>query len=904
MTTSNPRSPRRLLGCVLALAAWLAAPASRAAGLPEPATIIYGKIIRTDAARPSLLTEGQLNWTIRRADGVEVQLQAALAAFNNREYSYRLNVPHAALSSGLAAVAGSVPLGLVEQPALHARITVNGRPAAIVGDLGAVFNVSQVRRAATHRLDLMVSLEAPDTDGNGLPDWWENLHTQSNPNADPDGDGWNNLAEFLNGTDPAQDNRVPSLETKEAQAYADATSVIRLRAVDSDSAAANLRYTLEVPPVGTLLLRNAYEAGLGLPGVPSNPDLTLGAGATFTQADVDQGRLVYVPAPGSQAGETARFEVSLRDEDPAHAAFRSAVTVHVFRPSVALTAGQVAQVLPGLPGQLPAVAGLPAEEHALTANYLMGREQGFLLTDVRRDLAGARVSQPSSGQSAADYAQYSARYGADRRHLIVGGPGADRLEGGMEADVLIGNGGRDVLRGHGGADVFLFVNPAGGGSVIEDFSLTEQDVVDVGRLLAGSSTYLADYVRVTTDGVDSFLGISANGTRGAYADYVVTIRGTAFAQTDLYALVEAGRLRAGDKGLIPLVTIAAAQPVASETGPQAGQFVIRRGGDNRAEVQINLTLSGSAQNGVDYRLVSTPVRIPAGQSSVTVAVEPVVDALTEGTETVEAILQAGTGYVLGTADRAVVLIEDLAVQVRIEAIEPVAVVSGARPGAFLITRSGIIDRSVVVRLDVKGSAANYTDYEGIASFVNLAPNQTSAIISVTPKAGAVLADGVEFVQLVLKPDAAYVVAAPAEARVAIIQERMSLADWRQRNFPALTGPLSDFGRADTGGQGINNLQRYAFGLDPLNPASSKGIPAFRVRDGRLAVDFRKPAWVPDVQYVVEVSEDLITWQSSSNHVEAASPSPGGEPDTVSYQAKRAAGDPRPTFMRVRVVHTP
>jgi hypothetical protein len=45
-----------------------------------------------------------------------------------------------------------------------------------------------------------------DTDGNGLPDWWEQQFfghlTGTNPNADPDHDGMSNLAEFLAGTDP------------------------------------------------------------------------------------------------------------------------------------------------------------------------------------------------------------------------------------------------------------------------------------------------------------------------------------------------------------------------------------------------------------------------------------------------------------------------------------------------------------------------------------------------------------------------------------------------------------------------------------------------------------------------------------------------------------------------------
>ncbi len=937
--------------CALLLGAWLGTPALLAAGITEPATVIYGKIVRTDAPRPYLVTEGTLTWTIRRADGVDINLKATLAPLNGGEFSYRLDVPHDALVSGLNSTAGSLPLRVIEEPALHTRITVNGKPAAIIGEVGALFSVSQLRRAATYRLDLMVSLDAVDADGNGLPDWWEKLYGKTNPAEDSDGDGWSNLAEFRNGGDPAKDNRIPTLETREAQAYAENTSAIRLRAIDSDSSAANLTYTLEVlPEWGTLYLRNATamlavtaitpqsQGNLSgywreivnpsslsgqqkstaavarsvvalTPNVPDpapSPDRALGVGATFTQADVDQGRLVYVHTASSEPAGQTRFEVTLRDEDPAHAAFRGGVTLFVFRPSLLLSSTQVAQVLPGLPGKLPALAGLPDEEQAMTAYYLMGREQGYLITDVRRELAGATVSTPSSGMSPAQYSsQYVSRYGVDHRHLIIGSPGADRLVGGMEGDVLISNGGRDALRGNGGSDLFLFNSAAGGASIIEDFNLAEHDILDVSRLLTGTSTYLSDYLKITTDGVDSFLGVSTNGTRGTYSDFVITIRGTAVSQTDLYALVEAGSLRTGSKGLTPLMTISAPVSAASENGPQPGLFVIHRGGDTSAEVQVNVLLTGSAQNGIDYRLISTPLRIPAGQNSATVVVTPIVDALTEGTETVEAILQAGTGYVLGGADRAVITIEDLAVQVRIEAIEPVATVSGLRHGAFLITRSGLTDRSVLVRLDVKGSAANYTDYEGIPSFVNIAANQTTAIIEVVPKATAVLTDGAEFVTLGIRPDASYLVLSPSEARVVLLNQRTTIADWRQRNFPSAPGTLTDFSRADTGGFGIANLYRYAFGMDPLNPGDPRGMPAFRVRDGRLTVDFRRPVAVPDVQYVVEVSDDLINWDSSSAQVEQTSvPAGTTDADLVSFQARRAATDARPCFMRVRVVLVP
>ena len=52
-----------------------------------------------------------------------------------------------------------------------------------------------------------VSPEAADGDGDGMPDWWEELHgfdpaDPSDAALDPDGDGLSNLAEFQAGTDP------------------------------------------------------------------------------------------------------------------------------------------------------------------------------------------------------------------------------------------------------------------------------------------------------------------------------------------------------------------------------------------------------------------------------------------------------------------------------------------------------------------------------------------------------------------------------------------------------------------------------------------------------------------------------------------------------------------------------
>ena len=55
-----------------------------------------------------------------------------------------------------------------------------------------------------------------DSDADGLPDNWETTHSVSDPTADDDGDGINNLDEFISGLNPRQQDRIELITSSDS----------------------------------------------------------------------------------------------------------------------------------------------------------------------------------------------------------------------------------------------------------------------------------------------------------------------------------------------------------------------------------------------------------------------------------------------------------------------------------------------------------------------------------------------------------------------------------------------------------------------------------------------------------------------------------------------------------------
>jgi subtilisin family serine protease len=139
---------------------------------------------------------GTNNWipavSLSQSDGLALQTNSSATVVHGL-YQYldgtSMATPH---------VSGAVALAAMNFPSE----TVAQRIQRVLANVDVVPGLSGlVHTGGRLNLQRMV-----DTDGNGLPDWWELKYfghlTGTDPNADPDHDGMSNLAEWLAGTNP------------------------------------------------------------------------------------------------------------------------------------------------------------------------------------------------------------------------------------------------------------------------------------------------------------------------------------------------------------------------------------------------------------------------------------------------------------------------------------------------------------------------------------------------------------------------------------------------------------------------------------------------------------------------------------------------------------------------------
>jgi hypothetical protein len=113
---------------------------------------------------------------------------------------------------------------------------------------------------------------------------------------------------------------------------------------------------------------------------------------------------------------------------------------------------------------------------------------------------------------------------------------------------------------------------------------------------------------------------------------------------------------------VSVVTIKATQPIAKESG-QPATFSLIRTGPTNAALNVYCKIGGTASNGVDYKTIPNFTLIPAGATSATITINPLIDTNVEGTLTVVLQLAASplmipVNYIIGSPSNAVAYIFD------------------------------------------------------------------------------------------------------------------------------------------------------------------------------------------------------------------------------------------------------
>lgn len=140
-------------------------------------------------------------------------------------------------------------------------------------------------------------------------------------------------------------------------------------------------------------------------------------------------------------------------------------------------------------------------------------------------------------------------HGGSGNDVIRGGDGSDLLHGGLGDDLLYGDAGADTIFGGAGADTFRFeaATAYSGIDIIKDFSLAQNDVIDIADVLDGiydpMNDDLTDFVQFSQSGSDTVVSIDRDGAGSTYGwTQIALLQGVV--HTDPEALAVSGHLLA------------------------------------------------------------------------------------------------------------------------------------------------------------------------------------------------------------------------------------------------------------------------------------------------------------------------------------------------------------------------
>ena len=185
---------------------------------------------------------------------------------------------------------------------------------------------------------------------------------------------------------------------------------------------------------------------------------------------------------------------------------------------------------------------------------------------------------------------------------------------------------------------------------------------------------------------------------------------------------------------IAQVSIAANDPLASEPGSD-GQFTITLSAAADQATVVDYSVTGTANGGDDFVTLSGTVTIAAGETTATIDVDVIDDAVLENNETVVVTLDSVSGdseMSIDTANNAALVNigDDDSATVSVSANASTAG-EPSNNGQFTISLSQASDANTDITYMVTGTAGAGADYNTLTGTVTILAGETSATIDVT-----------------------------------------------------------------------------------------------------------------------------------------------------------------------------
>lgn len=208
--------------------------------------------------------------------------------------------------------------------------------------------------------------------------------------------------------------------------------------------------------------------------------------------------------------------------------------------------------------------------------------------------------------------------------------------------------------------------------------------------------------------------------------------------------------------------------------------------------------------------------------------------------------------------------------VSVSATLPYAAVNGPIAGQFTVTRTGSTLASLAVNYSVGGTAVSNTDYSALPGSVTIPAGASSATITVNPLSNPQTTANLTL-QLTLTSSIAGVLIDPVPATMTISEAKPVMFGAWEASFPnPLTGASAAL-LATPWNDGIPNLLKYVFDIDPSVPMTSADRAALPTvgaatigETSYLTLTYREYAGLTGITVNAQTSPDLQTWTTVMN----------------------------------------